>query len=185
MKIAYLTIDDAPTRDFRAKVDILLDKGIPAIFFCRGDLLEKNREEAILALKKGFILGNHAYSHPHFSEISVEECKEQIQKTDAILAEIYAEVGIAWKHKLFRFPYGDKGGEKHEELQAFLQELGYAQPTFAGITYDWFNQSNLATDADMLWTFDVKEWCLTGAYEPELRSIEAIYRRWIRKTLIR
>jgi len=32
-KIAYLTIDDAPTKDFRKKVDFLIKKKVPATFF--------------------------------------------------------------------------------------------------------------------------------------------------------
>ena len=33
-KIAYLTIDDGPSKDMKMKVDYLVSKGIPAIWFC-------------------------------------------------------------------------------------------------------------------------------------------------------
>jgi peptidoglycan/xylan/chitin deacetylase (PgdA/CDA1 family) len=42
-KIAYLTIDDSPSRFMRHKVDYLLSRGIPAIFYVRGEFVEQNK----------------------------------------------------------------------------------------------------------------------------------------------
>ncbi len=43
----------------------------------------------MFAIKKGFIIGNHSYAHPHFSKITKEEAFEQIKKTDKIIEEVY------------------------------------------------------------------------------------------------
>ena len=59
-KIAYLIIDDGPSKDMKKKVDFLVSKKIPAIWFCRGDYLEKRPEAAVYAIKKGHIIGNHS-----------------------------------------------------------------------------------------------------------------------------
>ena len=55
MKKAYLTIDDGPSKDTVKKVDFLSGKGISAIFFCRGDFLEENKNAAIHAINKNQI----------------------------------------------------------------------------------------------------------------------------------
>ena len=82
--------------------------------FFPGDKMERRPEVDI---------GNHSFSHPYFSELSFEECTEQILRTEDILNRIYAPIaseGIERPHKLFRFPYGDKGGEHKDRLQEFL-----------------------------------------------------------------
>ena len=174
-KIAYLTIDDAPSADFRKKVDFLSEKNIPAILFCRGDFLEKREEDAIYAIRKGFVIANHSYSHQRFSEIALEEAFKQINETDKIIERLYSEAKIKRPSKIFRFPYGDKGGENRLKIQQFLRESGYRQPLFENISYEWFNNSNLRTDLDTYWTFDIKEWCLKGDYDPKIKSLNDVF----------
>lgn len=176
-KVAYLTIDDAPSEDFINKIDFLLEKGISTIFFCRGDFLEQRKEDVIYAIKNGFIIGNHSYDHPRFSEIGLDEAFEQIQKTDKIIEELYSKSGIQRPIKLFRFPYGDKGGDNYAKIQKFLKKSGYRQPLFERIHYEWFNNSSLRTDFDVYWTFDVKEWCLKGNYDSNIKSIKDVFKR--------
>jgi len=171
-KTAYLTIDDAPTKEFRKKVDFLLKKGIPAIFFCRGDLLEKRGTDVIYAIKNGFIIGNHSYNHQRFSKLGLREGLRQIKKTDRIIDKIYSKSGIRRPARLFRFPYGDKGGPNYQKIQQFLKGLGYTQPRFENINYSWFKP--LKKDTDIYWTFDIKEWCLKGDYDPKIRLFEDV-----------
>ncbi|MHA1586081.1 MAG: polysaccharide deacetylase family protein [Candidatus Heimdallarchaeota archaeon] len=167
-KVGYLTIDDSPTGDFRNKVKHLVSKEIPAIFFCRGDRLVERSEDAIFAIKQGFILGNHSYDHPQFSEIPLKECFSQIKQTDEILERIYEEAGVKRPGKLFRFPYGDKGSGLDAEhgwpddkdtrlfmqgIQNYLKKQGYAQPIFENISYKWYNDAGLAKDFDVYWTY--------------------------------
>jgi peptidoglycan/xylan/chitin deacetylase (PgdA/CDA1 family) len=174
-KIAYLTIDDAPSADFALKVDYLYSKGIPAVFFCPGEALEKRPELVVEALHKGFVIGNHSYDHPHFSEITLEAGFEQIQKTDELLERIYQRAGVPFSNKYFRFPYGDKGaltgddpfapvsdaGLAHKQaLQDLLRALGYSQPAFDDVTYQYYRSAGLLADIDWYWTYDVVEWSL-------------------------
>jgi peptidoglycan/xylan/chitin deacetylase (PgdA/CDA1 family) len=69
-KQAYLTMDDAPSASFKKKVDFLTAKSIPAVFFCLGKLLEERFGEAVYALNRGYIIGNHSYDHPYFSDLT-------------------------------------------------------------------------------------------------------------------
>jgi len=138
-KVAYLTIDDAPSLTMNEKVDYLSRKGIPAVWFCQGALLEQQPGMAIRAIRNGFILGNHAYNHPYFSDLEIDECFAQIRRTDEIIEALYERAGVQRPMKSFRFPYGDKGGlrysevfkpysetgrERKQALQTYLQRLG-------------------------------------------------------------
>lgn len=106
---AYLTIDDSPSADFMGKVEFLAAKKIPAIFFCRGDLLEKRSDEVIKAIQMGFVAGSHSYLHKRHSTLSITEASAAIRKNDELLDNIYAKAGVQRKWKLFRFPYLDNG----------------------------------------------------------------------------
>ena len=148
-QVGYLTIDDSPTEDFLNKVNLLSSMEIPAIFFCRGNRLEERPDDAISAIKKGYVLGNHSYSHPHFSELTLKECFQEIKQTDEILDKIYRDAEVTRPAKLFRFPYGDKGSKTDAEhgwpddenkklfmqgIQNYLKRLGYHQPIFQNIS---------------------------------------------------
>lgn len=160
MKKVFLTIDDAPSEDFVKKVDFLKENKISAIFFCLGKLMKKNENKLVYAIKKGFILGNHSFSHKDFSKISIKEAKEQIKKTDEMIEKIYKKAKTKRNHKFFRFPYGNKGGKNKEIIQKILKELGYKQPNFKGIKYDYWKEFDLDKDLDTFWTFDIEEYNL-------------------------
>ena len=136
MKKAYLTIDDAPSKDFKKKVDFLISKKIPAIIFCEGQYINGREKELIYAIEEGFILGNHSYSHPHFSELSLKECTKEIKLTDGLIKNVYKKSKIKRPIKIFRFPYGDKGtgnkkgflfrffSNKSKKIQSYLKKEG-------------------------------------------------------------
>jgi peptidoglycan/xylan/chitin deacetylase (PgdA/CDA1 family) len=177
-KIAYLTIDDAPSPDFMNKLDFLDSHSIPAVWFCMGNFMEQRPDFVIEALQRGHIIGNHTYSHPHCSTLSLDQIYAEIRATDAILKELYASAGVEWNQRYFRFPYGDKGDglngdvwsardpdgqSRHEAIQAYLRRLGYTQPTFPKITYGWYQDCGLLQDVDWYWTYDTFDW---SAYHP-------------------
>ncbi|MDP2684844.1 MAG: polysaccharide deacetylase family protein [bacterium] len=157
-KIVYLTIDDGPSIDMKKKVDFLLFKKIPAVFFCRGDFLKKFSNYAEYAIMNGFIIGNHSYNHHRFSDLNLKMAFEEIKKTDEIIEKIYKKAGVLRPLRVFRFPYGDKGGINKKKIQDILLDLGYRQPKFQGITYDWYKNKGLHKDKDISWTYDIEEY---------------------------
>ncbi len=172
MKNAYLTIDDSPSERMGDLIDLLQECGMPAVFFCIGQNLERYPQFAIKAIRAGFLLGNHSWSHPHFSKLSIEQAFIEIQKTDALLDALYQEANIVRPTKCFRFPYGDKGdGRKgyifkrlkrkgvlrSQIIQTLLRGLGYTQPAWEGVSYSYY-QNTLGKDADWHWTYDIMEW---------------------------
>jgi len=178
-KTVYLTLDDAPSPAMRHKVDYLSSRGIPAVFFCQGDRLEARPDQAVHAIRKGFIIGNHAYDHPSFSDLPLVACYEQIRRADRIVDSLYSAAGVRRAHWFFRFPYGDKGGLRGDDvfgpygaegaarkaaIQAFLRQCGYSQPRFEGVRYAYYRAAGLLDDVDWHWTYDVMEWTI---YEDE------------------
>ena len=137
-KSVYLTIDDAPSIKMDKLLDYLIKNKHKAIFFCQGNFMEKRPEPVIRAIKKGFIIGNHSYSHQDFNKISYKKGKEEIIKTDNILKRLYKKAGISWKHKYFRFPKLHRGGKNMLRYQKLLYNLGYF-PSLYGDKYflDW------------------------------------------------
>lgn len=110
MKAAYLTIDDSPSAHTDELTDFLVERGVPALLFCRGDMMEKNGLNALVrAIDKGIVLGNHAYHHYRASEQPLGIYIEEIRKTEALLERAYDEAGVVRDNKYFRFPHIDRG----------------------------------------------------------------------------
>ena len=158
MKHAVLTIDDIASKNTRAIVDYLCEKKIPAIMFAWGKLVEENYENAIYALKKGIIVGNHSYSHPFFSKLTMEEAIEEIEKNEKILDKLYQDAGVERKYRPFRFPYGDKGGANKDALQKYFREHGFNKVKDTQIPYAIWKDMGLDKDIDTFWTFDFGEY---------------------------
>jgi len=178
VKIAYLTIDDAPSSDFKRKVDYLYKQKIPAIFFCNGKLLEKRPQDIVYAIKKDFIIGNHAYSHPNFSKLTLKKYLEQIKRTDEIIEELYKKAGVKRPIKVFRFPYLEKGGANKKAIQETLKKLGYTQPKFKDINYKWYKKEGLNKDIDVYPSYDTYDWTVADkSYEFGIKSLEDLFAR--------
>ncbi len=178
MKSAYLTIDDSPSKDFTAKMEYLHQQGIPALFFCIGNLMQKNELVMRAAIERGFMIGNHSFSHPFFSTLSLEDCRREILQTDQIIEQLYQDAGVQRPAKYFRFPYFDIGGDKQTELQQYLHELGYRQPPFDGINPKYFSDPSLLQGMDVRCTFDQAEYWYQQPDAPSgLSTAEAILAR--------
>lgn len=157
---ALLTIDDIASKNTPAIVDYLKEKGIQALLFAWGQNVERNWDEAVYALKRGMIVGNHSYSHPAFSSLSFEAGVAEIERCEALLAELYRSAGVERRYRPFRFPYGDKGGASKAAFQAYLAEKGFNKVKDTGIPYPWWRESGLDRDIDTFWTYDFAEYNL-------------------------
>ncbi|MBP5654740.1 MAG: polysaccharide deacetylase family protein [Clostridiales bacterium] len=155
---AILTIDDFPSENTKAIVDYLLSKNIKVIFFCWGERLEQNKENAIYALRNGMIVGNHSYTHPHFSELTLEECIAEIEKCEEALDRLYEEAGVPRTVRPFRFPYGDQGGANKEALQEYFKAKGFDKVDDTKISEPGWKKAGYDQDIDTLWTFDLEEY---------------------------
>lgn len=109
MPKAYLTIDDSPSERTDDLIDFLSARSVPALLFCRGDRLEENPAPIVRAIQKGFLIGNHTYTHKRASEQTLADCKADILKCETLIEAAYKEAGVARTHKTFRFSYLDRG----------------------------------------------------------------------------
>ena len=160
MNTALLTIDDFSSKNTPAIVDYLKEKGIQIIFFAEGRKVEQFYEEAKYAVKNGMLIGNHSYSHPAFSSVSLEEGIAEIEKCEEVLNKLYADCGVERVYRPFRFPYGDKGGANKEALQNYLKEKGFHKVDDTCFKYPWWKEFGLDKDMDTFWTFDFAEYMI-------------------------
>ena len=159
-KTIYLTIDDGSSPFTREKVDLLLEMNIPAVWYLRGEFIDKHFDDAVYVIEKGFVVGNHTYTHPYFSEISLAAAKEEILRTEELINKAFVAAKKDRGSKLFRFPFLDKGGIHLQELQNFLLNENFVRADFHGVTYKYFINDNLDKEIDAPWTFDGREYAL-------------------------
>ncbi len=155
---ALLTVDDIPSENTRPLVDYLRGSGIRAVMFAIGEKAEKDPDPAVYAIRNGMIVGNHGYSHPHFSDLSLEEGIREIGKCEAVLDRLYDTAGVKRTFRPFRFPYGDKGREHRAALQDYLRQKGFSKVNDRDIPWAWWRDQGLDRDIDTLWTFDFTEY---------------------------
>ena len=160
MSTAILTIDDIASGNTPAIVDYLNSKGITAVMFAVGVNVEKFYEEAIYALRNGMIVGNHSYSHPAFSKLTLKEAIADIERNEKVLNMLYRDAGVERVFRPFRFPYGDKGGEIAKELQKYLAEKGFNKLDDTKVPFAWWKRDGHTKFIDTFWTYDVEEYRL-------------------------
>ena len=146
VKNVYLTIDDAPSKYLQNKIDFLSKNKIPAIFFCRGEFIAPHTQSIIDAIQKGFLIGNHSYTHPYFSKITLEQCFDEILKTEILIEKCYQQAKIKRPIKVIRLPFGDRGiNQNIPKIQNFLKKQGFvasncdylASDNYIDILWDW------------------------------------------------
>jgi len=155
--MALLTIDDVPSARFGEKLEWLTREGFPAVLFCWGEKMEGNEALLVQAIEAGFVLANHSWSHPRFSELTWDQATQEIVRTEDLLEDLYRRAGMARRHRSFRFPYLDPGsGAQEARLQGFLAGRGYQ--ALPGL---------LPQRADSGCTFDQQEYWLGNPAAPD------------------
>ena len=173
---AILTMDDVPSKNTPAIAAYLREKGIQAVLFAVGREVERDFGRAVCALKQGMILGNHSYSHPAFSELSLAECVAEIETCDQVLDRLYQAADVERRVRPFRFPYGDKGGKNKAALQQYLKHHGFHKMRDSRMPWPWWRECGLDRDADTFWTYDFQEYLVRpgSAYTKE-NAIEKMH----------
>lgn len=126
----HLTFDDGPHLVNTPKLlDELKQAGILATFFVVGRNLETPHGKELIqrAADEGHQIGNHTYSHPHLTELSKDQIREEIIKTEKLIGD--TNKGI----KIFRPPYG----EHNSLVDRVARELGYSLVFWTVDPLDW------------------------------------------------
>jgi len=168
----YLTIDDGPSADTSEKIRLLADHKNRASWFCLGKKLENYPETAMQLIESGHVIGNHSYAHPHFSAITLDECRDEIVRTEKIIEELYSKSDAQRPAKLFRFPFGDQGHLENGKpsnnpekllhkarLQQLLKDMGFQKKPVSPVEHHGVC-SNQPADIDWLWSYDIRDWAI-------------------------
>jgi peptidoglycan/xylan/chitin deacetylase (PgdA/CDA1 family) len=112
--------------------------GVPAIGFVNGIGVEQH-PETIQALSHwraaGFVLGNHSWSHPHLSHLTLAQFEEELSKGEPMLAKLDGNAIWRW----LRYPFLDEGKDEAQRIAArqVLARRGYKVADVTMSSGDW------------------------------------------------
>lgn len=128
-RVAWLTIDDGPSADTRAILDLLDARGAKATFFLVGERALQRPDEVRELLRRGHGIGNHSASHPAgtFWMLGPKRMREEITRTQRILHGI-AGVAPRWFRAVV--------GMANPFVSAPLRELDLARVAWCARGFD-------------------------------------------------
>lgn len=146
-----ITIDDLPAAGPEAKfmsreevsekiIKALTDKKVPEVYgFVNGILLYQNELQTKILKdwkSKGFLLGNHTFSHFDLKKVSSQEFIQDIERNESILIDYVQSVA---ELKMFRFPYLMEGNttEKRYDIRSYFSKRNYIIAQVTVDSEDW------------------------------------------------
>ena len=109
-------------------LDILDKYNVKTTFFLVGDWVEKYPESVKEISKRGHDVGNHSNTHPHMTQMSVDDMNTQIQTCNEKIKALTGKCPT-----LFRAPYGDYNNTLIESANS----LGYHVIQWSVDSLDW------------------------------------------------
>ena len=127
-KIA-LSFDAAWGNEDTAKIlEILKKNNVRVTFFMTGGWIEKYPDDVKAIAAAGHDLGNHSENHKQMSQLSAEQCKEELLKPHEKVKALTGKEMI-----LFRPPYGDY----NDNLIRVCREINYYPIQWDVDSLDW------------------------------------------------
>jgi peptidoglycan/xylan/chitin deacetylase (PgdA/CDA1 family) len=103
---------------------------------------EDHRAALKLWLDAGHPLGNHTWSHPNMEEIGVDAYLADVDRNEAVLAELTGDpTGASWRS--FRYPFLRQGFDEQssQRVRSHLVEHGYQIAEVSIDFWDWDYQA--------------------------------------------
>ena len=134
-KKVALTFDDGDDGgNTLAILQTLSDNGIKGTFFLTGKAVSSHPDKVKAIVNQGHVIGNHSYSHPDFTQLTAEQIKLELDKTETIVMNT---TGTTTK-PLFRPP----NGAYDSAVLQILGNNGYSKTIYWTIdTLDWQGKS--------------------------------------------
>ena len=109
----WLTIDDGPTADTPALLDLLDSRRVRAAFFVKGSLAQSAPNLVREIIQRGHAVGNHSQTHPSGTCwcLPPTRVRREIERCSAVIREIAGS-----PPSLFRAPVGMKNPFVHPVL---------------------------------------------------------------------
>lgn len=124
-----LTFDDVPDNRITPLVlDVLREHNIRATFFLVGNRVKSHPELVRRIVREGHIIGNHSYSHPLMTKLSLPAFEQQVKDAERVIEEM-----IGYKPRFYRPPYG----EINEEQLKWAGDHGYLVVNWDVDSNDW------------------------------------------------
>lgn len=128
-KNILLTFDQGYENGYTAQIlDTLKEKKVKAVFFLLQDYAERNPELVQRMIDEGHIVGNHSVSHYSMPDLSVEECRQEIEGLQEYMKQNF---GVTMK--LFRPPMG----EFSEQSLSVTKDCGLRTMLWSFAYADW------------------------------------------------
>lgn len=128
-KKVALSFDAAWGNEDTADILKILEKhNVKVTFFMTGGWVEKYPDDVKAIAKAGHDLGNHSENHKHMSQLSKEQCAEEIMKVHEKVKEL-----TGTEMMLFRPPYGDY----NNTLIEATRDIGYHCIQWDVDSLDW------------------------------------------------
>jgi peptidoglycan/xylan/chitin deacetylase (PgdA/CDA1 family) len=109
--------------------------------FITGSFVDKDWGQQVYKdwVKKGHLIGNHTWAHPHANETSVEDYISNIRNNHRFLLSSHGTSDF------FRFPFLDDGRDRAQQVALFeaLQELELRNAPVTMDSVDWYTSSRL------------------------------------------
>ena len=125
----WLTIDDGPTEDTAAILDVLTKANVKATFFLKGALAAEKPDAVHSIVASGHAIGNHSHTHPSATFWCLPP--------PAIAEEIDRCNGVLGSQKYFRAPVGMKNPAVHPLLaERDMRLIGWTMRGFDTVIAD-------------------------------------------------
>lgn len=129
-KQVIFTFDAGADNQSAAKIlEIAKKHNVKITFFVTGKFAEKFPDLIKQMAADGHEIFNHTYSHPHLTQITDEQIKEELQKAEEIIRSL---TGTTTK-PYFRPPYGSRNAH----VLAVAQNQGYQSVFWTLDALDW------------------------------------------------
>jgi peptidoglycan/xylan/chitin deacetylase (PgdA/CDA1 family) len=133
-KEVWLTIDDGPTDDTPALLDLFDAHGVKATFFVKGTLAERHVELVQEIARRGHTLANHSHTHPSASFwcLGPGRVAREIDECNRALTAITGATP-----RWFRAPVGMKNFTVHPALaRRDMRLIGWTARGFDAVSSD-------------------------------------------------
>ncbi|MEH7492290.1 polysaccharide deacetylase family protein [Neobacillus niacini] len=121
-----ITFDDGPNPVYTPQVlDIFSEAKGKATFFMIGEQMRNHPEVVEQVANQGHEIGNHTFTHPKLSQLSIQDCLKEIEETEKLIEKLAGR-----KPVVFRPPYLDY----NQETVSLLQRKRY--PMIGAVNLD-------------------------------------------------
>jgi peptidoglycan-N-acetylglucosamine deacetylase len=128
----WLTIDDGPSEDTPALLEVLDRHSVKVTFFVKGELARQRPELIREIVRRGHSVGNHSQTHPSASFwcLPPAAIRREIHECNRVLAEVTGS-----SPRFFRAPVGMKNPFVHPALGDQML-IGWTARAFDAVTSD-------------------------------------------------